>query len=340
VAPYLLDARPQYVFAPPRLFEKLRAAIEVRFEAEHDDDRRALMAEALQIGRAKVDFEQNGQVVPRDVMDHYEQLRHQVLTPSLALVGLDQTDVALTGSAPVAPDLVRFFLALGLPVYEWWGMSELTAFGVFNRPGDTRAGTVGYPLRGAEVRLATDGEILFRSPWLMSGYRGRPELTAETIDPEGWLHTGDIGAYVGERLSIVDRKKELIISAFGKNMSPSNIEFAVKKASALIGQVCVIGDARPFVAALVVVDGAVAATIADPQTAAKLSDDPAVLAAVESSIATANRELSRVEQIKRYRVLDAEWLPGGDELSPTMKLKRRQINDKYRDVIDELYRSG
>jgi long-subunit acyl-CoA synthetase (AMP-forming) len=340
VGPYLLDARPQYVFAPPRLFEKLRAAIEVRFEAEHDDDRRALIAEALRIGRVKVEFEQDGQVVPRNVMDAFERLRREILAPSLALVGLDQTEVALTGSAPVAPDLVRFFLALGLPVYEGWGMSELTAFGVFNRPGDTRAGTVGYPLRGAEVRLAADGEILFRSCWLMSGYRGRPELTAETIDPEGWLHTGDIGAYVGERLSIVDRKKELIISAFGKNMSPSNIEFAVKNASALISQVCVIGDARPFVAALVVVDDAVAAAIADRQSGSRLSEDPAVLAAVESSIVAANQQLSRVEQIKRYRVLDAEWLPGGDELSPTMKLKRRHINEKYRDVIEDLYRSG
>lgn len=323
VGPYLLDVRPHYVFSPPRLFEKLRAAIEVYFES--DTSRRDLAAEALLAGARKVELEQDGLEVPADLAERYERLRAAVLAPALALVGLDRVVVALTGSAPVAPDLVRFFLALGLPVFEGWGMSEVTAFGVFNRPGDTRAGTVGYPLRGAEVRLAGDGEILFRSPWLMSGYRGRPDLTAETIDAEGWLHTGDLGAYVGERLSIVDRKKELIISAFGKNMSPSNIEFAVKNASPLIGQVCVVGDARPYVTALIVVDEAVAATVDD------------VEAAVEAAIDEANGELSRVEQIKRYRILDREWLPGGDELSPTMKLKRRQIADKYRDVIDGMY---
>jgi len=323
VGPYLLDVRPQYVFSPPRLFEKLRSAIEVHF-----DKNRERSAVALRAGAAKVELEQRGESVTDTVAANFARARLEVLAPALALVGLDQTEVALTGSAPVAPDLVRFFLSLGLPVYEGWGMSEVTAFGVFNRPGNTRVGTVGYPLRGAEVRLADDGEILFRSPWLMSGYRNRPELTAETVDANGWLRTGDIGAYVDGRLSIVDRKKELIISAFGKNMSPSNIEFAVKNASPLIGQVCVIGDSKPFVSALIVVDEAVATTYSDRQ---------AVLDAVENAVAVANGELSRVEQIKRYRVLDAEWLPGGDELSPTMKLKRKQINEKYSAVIEELY---
>lgn len=327
VAPYLLDVRPQYVFSPPRLFEKLRAAIEVHFESTSDGERRELTTAALRDGARKVELEQDGQPVPAELAESYERLRRAVLQPALALVGLDQVEVALTGSAPVAPDLVRFFLMLGLPVYEGWGMSEITAFGVFNRPGDTRVGTVGYPLRGAEVTLADDGEILFRSPWMMSGYRGRPDLTALAFDDAGWLQTGDIGAFVGQRLAIVDRKKELIISAFGKNMSPSNIEFAVKNASPLIAQVCVIGDARPYVTALIVVDESVAATVPD------------VAESVAAAIELANQELSRVEQVKRYRILDHEWLPGGDELSPTMKLKRRQINDKFRDVIAEMYQT-
>ncbi|TGD87546.1 long-chain fatty acid--CoA ligase [Mycolicibacterium sp. CH28] len=336
VGPYLLDVRPHYVFSPPRLFEKLRAAIEVRFDAEADNRRRARIADALEAGAAKVRFEQEDIEVPAELLNRFEQLRQEVFVPALTMVGLDQTQVALTGSAPVPPDLVRFFLTLGLPVFEGWGMSEVTAFGVFNRPDDTRAGTVGRPLRGAEVRLADDGEILFRSPWLMSGYRGRPELTAEAIDGEGWLHTGDIGAYVGDRLAIVDRKKELIISSFGKNMSPSNIEFAVKNASPLIGQVCVIGDARPFVTALVVDDESIAATLSGRRHDVVPSADPAVLEAVKQAVTAANAELSRVEQIKRHIVLDSEWLPGGDELSPTMKLKRRQISEKYRAEIEEL----
>ena len=161
--PYLIDVQPDYVFSPPRLFEKLRAAIEVGFEADTDPNRRAATAEALRVGADKVGREQTGQEVPEDLQRRYEQLQQQVLAPALARVGLDAVDVALTGSAPVPPELVRHFLVLGLPIYEGWGMSEVTAFGVFNRPGDTRVGTVGYPLRGAQIRLADDGELLFRS---------------------------------------------------------------------------------------------------------------------------------------------------------------------------------
>ncbi len=335
VAPYLLDVRPQYVFSPPRLFEKLRGAIEVYFAAERDPRRQALITEGLRIGAEKVDLEQSDRPADEGLSARYQELRAEIFAPALELVGLDQVVVALTGSAPVPPDLVRFFLTLGLAVYEGWGMSEVTAFGAFNRPGDTRVATVGYPLRGAEIRLAADGEILFRSPWLMSGYRGRPDLTAETIDSDGWLHTGDIGALVDGRLSIVDRKKELIISAFGKNMSPSNIEFAVKSASPLIAQVCVVGDARPYITALIVIDSVVAATVTDAVTG--LHENPRIIAAVDAAVSTANRTLSRVEQIKRYRIMEREWLPGGDELSPTMKLKRRQIAEKHRDTIESLY---
>ena len=323
---HLVDARPQYVFSPPRLFEKLRAAIEVGFERETDAARRSAIAEPLRVGADKVDREQRGEAVPDEIRQRYEQLQRDVFAPALAGVGLDRVEVALTGSAPVPPELVRQFLIFGLPIYEGWGMSEVTAFGVFNRPGDTRVGTVGYPLRGAEIRLADDGEVLFRSGWMMTGYRGNPELTAETVNADGWLHTGDIGARdAAGRLSIVDRKKELILSAFGKNMAPSKIEFAVKNADPVIGQISVIGDARPFVAALIVVDRDVAATVAD------------VAAAVERAVATANSGLSRVEQVKRYRILDTDWLPGGDELSPTMKLKRKEIARKYAAPIDELY---
>jgi long-subunit acyl-CoA synthetase (AMP-forming) len=336
--PYLIDVRPHYVFSPPRLFEKLRAAIEVGFDQETDPGQRAAVAEALSVGADKVEREQTGQDVPEELRHRYEQLHKEALAPALARVGLDAVEVALTGSAPVPPELVRRFLVLGLPIYEGWGMSEITAFGIFNRPGDTRVGTVGYPLSGAEIRLADDGELLFRSDWLMSGYRGNPQLTAETVDDQGWLHTGDIGALDPDgRLSIVDRKKELIISSFGKNMAPSKIEFAVKSADPIIGQICVIGDARPFVTALIVLDPDVAATLNDAEDRRALSKQPAVAAAVDHAVTVGNAELSRVEQIKRYRILDTEWAPGGDELSATMKLKRKQIAYKYRAIIDEMY---
>jgi long-chain acyl-CoA synthetase len=255
----------------------------------------------------------------------------------LATLGLDQVKVALTGSAMVAPDLVRFFLALGLPASEGWGMSECAAFGCFNRPGDARVGTCGRPLPGVELRLAEDGEILMRSPWLMTEYLNRPELTAETIDPDGWLHTGDIGEWQDGRLRIIDRKKELIINAFGKNMSPANIEAALKSATPLIGQAVVIGDARPYNVALVVLDPEVAAAKFAGRAIAELAEDDAVRKLVAQAVETANATLSRVEQIKRFALLGEEWLPGGDELSPTMKLKRRPINEKYGKVIEDLY---
>jgi len=337
VGPYLLDVRPEYVFSPPRLFEKLRAAVEVRFDSECDPAQRALNARGLQVGAAMLRYHEEGATAPDHLRKEFEGLGPTVFTPALASVGLDQTRVALTGSAPVPPELVRYLLAIGLPIFEGWGMSEVTAFGSFNRPGDTRAGTVGHPLCGAEIRLAEDGEILFRSPWMMSGYRGQPELTAETIGADGWLRTGDIGAYADGRLRIVDRKKELIISSFGKNMSPSNIEFAVKSASPLVGQVCVIGDAKPFVTALIVVDSTVADALDGRRPDLPPHSDPAVLQAVESAVSAANTELSQVERVKRHRVLDAEWLPGGDELSPTMKLKRRRILEKHHDIIEQLY---
>ncbi|MEJ8279451.1 AMP-dependent synthetase/ligase [Pseudonocardia spirodelae] len=337
VPQYLLDVRPHYVFSPPRLFEKLRAAIEAR--SAGDAPAAVAARAAIATGLEVVELQQRGAPVPVELADRYRTAQAEVLTPILAGLGLDQVEVALTGSAPVAPGLVRFFLALGLPALEAWGMSECAAFGAINRLDDVRTGTVGYPLPGLELRLQEDGEILLRSPFLMSGYLNQPELTAQTLDSDGWLHTGDIGAFDEDgRVKIVDRKKELIISAFGKNMSPSNIEAKLKEASPLIGQAAVIGDARPYNVALLVLDVEVASSLAGgPAPAAELVTRPEIVTAVERAVDAANERLARVEQIKRYRLLPDEWLPGGDELSPTMKLKRRPISTKYADTIEDLY---
>jgi long-subunit acyl-CoA synthetase (AMP-forming) len=191
--------------------------------------------------------------------------------------------------------------------------------------------------------LAEDGELLVRGEFVMRGYRNNPEGTAEAIDSEGWLHTGDIGQIDEDgHVRIVDRKKEIIINAAGKNMSPANIEARVKSASPLIGQAVCIGDARPYNTALIVLDSDFA-----PQWAAQsgsggksleeLASEPAVIAAIQRGVDEANTHLARVEQIKKFRIVPGDWLPGGDELTPTMKLKRKPIAAKYRAEIDAMY---
>jgi long-chain acyl-CoA synthetase len=247
-----------------------------------------------------------------------------------ARLGLDRARWLAVGAAPTPVEVLEFFDALGMPICEVWGMSETSCIVTTNRPGRTRFGSVGLPLDGMELRLADDDELLVRGPLVMAGYRNRPHLTAEAIDADGWLHTGDVGRIDEDGFVwIVDRKKELIINAAGKNMSPANIEARLKAAGPLIGQALVVGDRRPYNVALLVLD---------PDTAAGLDPaDPDVVARVQEEVDAANAHLSRVEQIKRFRLLATEWLPGGDELTPTMKLKRRPIAEKYAAEIDAIY---
>src|SRR5262249_8883139 len=255
----------------------------------------------------------------------------------------DQAERFVAGAAPTPVDVLEFFAAIGIPICELWGMSELTCVATINPPERIKIGTVGPPLPGVELRLAEDGEILVRGEIVMPGYRKAPEKTAETIDADGWLHTGDIGTLDADGyLSIVDRKKELIINAAGKNMSPANIEAALKSASPLIGQACVIGDRRPYNTALLVLEPDYAAVWATQHSLpatdlAVLARDAAVLAALQADIDQANARLSRVEQIKHFHVVPGDWPAGGDELTPTMKLKRKPIAGKYAGETGAMY---
>jgi len=236
------------------------------------------------------------------------------------------------GAAPTPPEVIEFFHALGIPLAELWGMSETTGYGTCNPPERIKIGTVGPPSPGGEIKLADDGEVLIRGPFVMPGYRNQPEKTREVLDEDGWLHTGDIGEFDEDGyLRLVDRKKELIISAGGKNMSPANIEAKLKASSPVIGQAIAIGDARPYNVALVTLDPDVA-----PAYEQQHGRD-ALLAEVKRGIEAANEQLARVEQVKKFKLLDEEWEPGGDELTPTMKLKRKPIHEKYASAIEELY---
>jgi len=248
----------------------------------------------------------------------------------------------LSGAAPIAPETLEYLLALGLPVVEGWAMSETACAGTINPVDAMRVGTVGKPMGGVEVKLAEDGELLVRGANIMVGYRNDPERTAEAIDPDGWLLTGDIAEIDADGyVKIVDRKKELIINAGGKNMSPANIEQKLKSASPLIGQACVIGDGRAYNVALLVLDPDGAAAHAKAHgldlTPAALATDPGTLELIGVAVEAANARMSRVEQIKRFTVLGVDWLPDGDELTPTMKLKRRVVATKYAVEIEALY---
>ncbi|MDT5153967.1 MAG: long-chain acyl-CoA synthetase [Mycobacterium sp.] len=244
-------------------------------------------------------------------------------------LGFDELTAAVTGAAPCPPAVIEFYAAIGIPLREVYGLSETTGVVSLAAASDVRAGTVGPPLPSAQVKLADDGELLVRGPLLMAGYRNRPEATAEAIDADGWLHTGDIARIeAGGHLRIVDRKKELIINAAGKNMSPANIEARLKESSPLIGQVCAFGNGRPYNVALIVLDPAIAASYAT---------DAELQAEVRAGVDRANARLARVEQIKRFAILNDDWLPDSDELTPTMKLKRRPITHKYASQIEALY---
>ena len=249
----------------------------------------------------------------------------------------------MIGAAPCPLEVLEFFAAIGIPICEVWGMSELTSIATLVPPERLKLGTVGPPIPGVEIRLDSDGEILFRGDTVMAGYRNQPEKTAEAIDADGWLRTGDVGQIDEDGyLKIIDRKKELIINAAGKNMSPANIEQQLKIGSPLIGQAMAIGDRRPYNVALIVLDPDACAALAprnglSDASLEAMSREPVVLAEVAAGVERANSHLSRVEQIKRFEVLPCDWPPAGDELTPTMKLKRRPIAAKYAAEIDALY---
>ena len=324
VAAYLPEVHPTWFFAVPRIWEKLKAAIEAGIEAEQDAERKQATQWALGVGLRRARGE--------DVGEEYEKADELVLSKIRARLGLDQVESVNVGAAPTPPEVIEFFHAIGIPLAELWGMSETSGYGTCNPPEKIKIGTVGPPAPDAEIRLADDGEVLIRGPFVMTGYRNDPEKTRETIDEDGWLHTGDIGEFDDDGyLKLVDRKKELIISAGGKNMSPANIEAKLKASSPVIGQAIAIGDAKPYNVALITLDPDVAPAFEQQQ------GRDALLAEVERGIEAANEQLARVEQIKKFKLLDEDWQPGGDELTPTMKLKRKPIHAKYASEIEELY---
>ena len=311
IAAAVREVRPTAFAAVPRVWEKFKAAIEAQLAASEP------MRAAFDSGDA--------------------QIRAAIRTK----LGLDEIRWVASGAAALAPKVHEFLIDLGLPVTELWGMSEC-GLATSCPAGDVRIGTVGRFLPGYEGRLDEDGELLVRGPGVMKGYRNDARATAEAIDEDGWLRTGDIASIDEDGfVRIVDRKKELIINAAGKNMSPANIQNAIVSGSPLIGAAMVVGDGRPYNVALIVLDPDAAAAFGaehglDPDPAVLVKDER-VHAAVQAGVDAGNAALSRVEQVKRFTILPTFWPPGSDEITPTMKLRRRNIAEKYADDIDRLY---
>ena len=334
--------RPTAFFGVPRVWEKIRAGIQALLTAEQDEGKQAAVQQAMETGRRYVQSCQYGQTTSPDLAARFRAADEQVLGPIRSLLGLGEASSVYSAAAPLPPDVAAFFAGLGMKILDVYGMTETTGAFTANTAAEFKLGTVGRPAAGMEVRIADDGEILVRGPLTTPGYHGRPDLTGALIDAGGWLRTGDIGTIDADGfVSVTDRKKELIITAGGENIAPAAVENALV-AHPLIGQVLAYGDRRPYVVALLTLDGEAAPAWARARSItagslAALASDPQVLAEVAAGVAAANEQLARVQQVKRWRLLPVEWTAETEELTPTLKLKRRVVHAKYADVIDSLY---
>ena len=338
---YLLEAHPTVFVGVPRVWEKLMSGIQAGLAAEPDEVKRQMAQGAVAAAVNAYKLKRDGQPIPAELASAVDRAQ-PLFTMLRAKVGLDRCRAAITSTAPCRPEVHEFWAALGLPLFEVWGMSELTGPATAVPFSDHRAPSIGVPLPGVEVKLGEDGEILVRGGNVMIGYYREPVKTADMVDKDGWVHSGDIGKLGPDgHFRIVDRKKELIITSAGKNISPANLE-ALAKSSPIIGQAVAVGDGRKFIAVLVVLDPQIAPAWAkargvEAKSTAELADDPTVVGEVRRALQQANTHLSRVEQFKRFTILPAEWSPESEELTPTMKLKRRVINAKYSPQIESMY---
>jgi long-chain acyl-CoA synthetase len=336
---YLAHVRPQTFFGVPRVWEKMYSGVSAALSA--DPEKAQKFDEALAAAKPIDEARRRGDALTAEQQQAWEFLDQVAFKGIRELLGLDQCEIAVTGAAPIPIDVLEWFRCIGVPFSEVYGMSESSGPMTWE-PYRVKVGTVGKAFPGCEVKLLDDGEVDCRGGNVFEGYLNDPEKTRDALDEDGWLHSGDIGEFDAEGyLRIVDRKKELIITAGGKNISPANLEAALKSFP-LIGQAAVIGDKRPFISALLVLDPEVAPAWAKQHgiassSLAELASNAEVVAEVEANVREANAKFSQVEQVKKWTLLGEEWLPDSDELTPTMKLKRRGINEKYGAEIEALY---
>jgi long-chain acyl-CoA synthetase len=337
----LVRVRPVSFFGVPRIWEKMVAGVQGQLAAA-DPPVRAAVEAARSVATEVYRLREAGEPIPDELAARHAALDAQVLKPLRARLGLDNMLWAGSGAAPIPVEVLLYLASIGIHVLEVWGMTETTGTATINTPQSFRTGSVGQPNGGMEIRLATDGEILVRGPLVSAGYLRADGGIEPITDADGWLATGDVGVFDDAGfLTITDRKKELIINSSGKNISPAQIENLLR-AHPLIAQAVAVGDRRPYVTALIVLDEEIAPLWARSKglpatTVAELADDPVLRAEIDAAVAAANAKLSRPEQVKTYRVLARGWSPESGELTPTLKLRRRIIQDRYADEIGALY---
>ncbi|MEV4799861.1 AMP-dependent synthetase/ligase [Nonomuraea sp. NPDC049421] len=335
------QVRPMMFFGVPRVWEKMTARLQAVLATQPEEQQAAVRA-AMAAGAAYVEAGQYGRTMTPEIQAAYEKADASLLSVIRGLIGFDRAEWTATGAAPLADEVRHFYAGLGLKVIDVYGMTETTGAFTGNSPACYRLGSVGMAEPGVEVRIAEDGEILTRSPLNTAGYLNRPEDTAGFIDADGWLHTGDIGAVDEDGFyRVVDRKKELIITAGGENISPAEIENHLKQ-HLLIGQALAYGDRRPHTVAILTLDAETAPGWAQSRgitfgSLAELAEHPEVLKEVEEAVRAANEKLARVQQVKKWALLGVEWTAETEELTPSLKLKRRIIHSKYADIIEGLY---
>ncbi len=336
------EVHPTGFFGVPRVWEKIKTGISAKLAADDNPDNVKMVQEAMAAALAWVEAQEVGGTMTPEIEEAYRKADEAILGFLKLLLGLDQVTWAGSAAAPMPIEVARFMAGLGLKVYDVYGMTETCGAVTANGPAGFRLGTVGRANPGMEVKLADDGEVLVRGPVITPGYHKQEEATRTLIDEDGWVHTGDIGTLDDDGFfAIVDRKKELIITSAGKNIAPSNIENYLKE-SPIVGHAMAIGDNRSYVVALLTLDGEIAPLVAQKlgvefTDLADLAQKPEIQAMAQQAVDAANERLSRPEQVKAFELLPVEWTAESEELTPTLKLKRRIVNSKYSDVVDRLY---
>jgi long-chain acyl-CoA synthetase len=338
ILPNLAELHPTYFPSVPRIFEKIYTAANSGIE-KAGGVKKAIFNWSIKVGERMREAERSGKNPGFLLSREYAFADKQVLSKIRNLFG-GKIRLAVSGAAPINPDILRFFDAAGVLVLEGWGMTETSTAATISTPDDFKVGTIGKPFPGCEVRIADDGEILVKGPNVFQGYHKNPEATAETI-VDGWLHTGDIGEVDSDGfIKITGRKKDIIITAGGKNITPANLEAEIKQ-HPLVSQCVVVGDRRPYLVALVTLDPEEAVAYAKehglPEDPAQLAQNPDIKASIMAHVDKINQNFARVEQVKKISILPADLSQESGELTPTLKVKRAVVASKHEGAIEELY---